>query len=108
MRARAGFQAWEKVRAACSRAGGWQWLGGSGVIRCSGARRFEWCNFQSGSGSIGRGMTVQSQYSKNQKNCSVNLTVQTMENGCGTGGGSGWVGVVSFDSREQRGSNGTG
>jgi hypothetical protein len=33
---------------------GWQWLGGSGTSRCSGARRFEWWWWQYGSGSIGR------------------------------------------------------
>jgi hypothetical protein len=32
--------------------GGWQWMGGSGIIRWGGSSRFEWYTFESVSGSI--------------------------------------------------------
>ena len=35
---------------------GFQWLGGSGVNRKRGSRRFEWYQLQRGSGSIGGDM----------------------------------------------------
>jgi hypothetical protein len=34
------------------RGGEWQWLDGSGLIRCAGTGRFEWYQSGSGSGSI--------------------------------------------------------
>jgi hypothetical protein len=47
--------------------GEWQWQGGSGTNRFARSRRFEWCNFQRGSGSIGGVVTSPPQ--KNQGKC---------------------------------------
>jgi hypothetical protein len=88
----------------------WQWLGGSGVNRCGRSRRFEWYQFDSGSGSIGRVMI------DGKSDCILKfvkiLCVFFRDGGwgldwCGgVGSGSGWVGVVPLDRSGQGGSNG--
>jgi hypothetical protein len=51
-RVAAGLNTMANVRAQQVRAGGWQWLGGSGLVRKSRLMRFEWYQIQCGSGRI--------------------------------------------------------